>query len=91
MLAGAGEAGVVIPRSALLRTGGRTFVYVRRDATDFERREVPPGLSDTRQRTYWGARQLAPCHTQLWPSALPSTVAGHQGSSTGDGDGARFT
>ncbi|MFL5296512.1 MAG: hypothetical protein ACJ798_09045 [Phenylobacterium sp.] len=43
---GALASGVVIPRAALLRTGGRTFVYVRRDATDFERREAPPGLSD---------------------------------------------
>ncbi|WP_372785465.1 hypothetical protein [Phenylobacterium sp.] len=38
--------GVVIPRAALLRTGGQTFVFVRRDATNFERRVVPPGASD---------------------------------------------
>lgn len=44
--AGAGASGVVIPRAALLRTGGRTWVYVRRDATDFERREAPPGQAD---------------------------------------------
>lgn len=43
---GAGEGGVVIPRAALMRSGGRTFVYVRRDATSFERREVPAGLND---------------------------------------------
>ena len=38
--------GVVIPRAALLRNAGQTFVYIRRDAADFERRPVPPGLSD---------------------------------------------
>jgi hypothetical protein len=44
--AGAGADGVVIPRAALLRTGGQTFVYIRRDAGQFERRLVPAGLSD---------------------------------------------
>ncbi|HEX2816296.1 MAG TPA: hypothetical protein VHN39_07880, partial [Phenylobacterium sp.] len=43
---GSGAEGVVIPRAALLRNGGQTFVYLRRDATDFERRAVPAGLSD---------------------------------------------
>jgi hypothetical protein len=43
---GAGASGVVIPREALLRAGGRTFVYLRRDATDFERREVAGGVGD---------------------------------------------
>jgi hypothetical protein len=43
---GAGVSGVVIPRAALLRTGGRTWVYVRRGATDFERREAPLGQTD---------------------------------------------
>jgi hypothetical protein len=31
-----------------------------------------PGLSEIRQRRYSGARQLAPCQTQLLPSCLPS-------------------
>ena len=44
--AGAGGEGLLIPRAALLRTGGRTVVYVRRDASDFEQRVVPAGLSD---------------------------------------------
>jgi multidrug efflux pump subunit AcrA (membrane-fusion protein) len=44
--AGGGGDGVVIPRAALLRNAGQTFVYIRRDAGDFERRTVPPGLSD---------------------------------------------
>ncbi len=35
-----------IPRAALLRNAGQTFVYIRRDAGQFERRVVPPGLSD---------------------------------------------
>jgi hypothetical protein len=43
---GAGQSGVVIPRAALLRAGGQTFVYVRRDATDFERRVVADGAPD---------------------------------------------
>ncbi|MGZ3403972.1 MAG: hypothetical protein ACXWKN_13035 [Phenylobacterium sp.] len=43
---GAGGEGVMIPRAALLRTGGRTVVYVRRDATDFEQRAVSGGMSD---------------------------------------------
>jgi hypothetical protein len=41
-----GAQGVLIPRAALMRGGGRTFVYVRKDATDFERREVGTALSD---------------------------------------------
>ncbi len=43
---GAGGAGVVIPRAALLRNAGQTFVYVRRDRGAFERRAVPAGLTD---------------------------------------------
>jgi len=38
--AGAGEAGVVLPRSALIRTAGQTWAYVRRSPTSFERRSV---------------------------------------------------
>ena len=44
--AGGGGEGVLIPRAALLRTGGRTVVYLRKDATDFEQRPVRGGLSD---------------------------------------------
>jgi len=44
--AGAAADGVVIPRAALLRNAGQTFVYIRRDAATFERRPVPAGLSD---------------------------------------------
>lgn len=36
----AGGAGVVVPRSALIRTAGQTFAYVRKDATHFERRAL---------------------------------------------------
>jgi hypothetical protein len=43
---GGGGEGVVIPRAALLRNAGQTFVYIRRDAGDFERRPVPAGLTD---------------------------------------------
>jgi hypothetical protein len=43
---GAGAEGVVIPRAALLRNAGQTFVYIRRDAGNFERRAVPAGLND---------------------------------------------
>ncbi|KQZ28352.1 efflux RND transporter periplasmic adaptor subunit [Caulobacter sp. Root1472] len=40
-LAGAaGGAGVLVPRSALIRTAGQTFAYVRKDATHFERRAL---------------------------------------------------
>jgi hypothetical protein len=35
-----GASGVLLPRSALIRAGGRTFVYVRRDATHFEKRNL---------------------------------------------------
>lgn len=38
LASGSGGQGVVVPRSALIRTGGGTFVYVRKDATHFERR-----------------------------------------------------
>jgi hypothetical protein len=46
LTSGASVRGVVIPRAALLRGGGRTFVYLRRDAVEFEMREVPAALSD---------------------------------------------
>jgi len=36
----AGASGVLLPRSALLRAGGQTFVYVRKDATHFEKRTL---------------------------------------------------
>ena len=40
LMAGASATGVVIPRSALLRTGGQTYAYVRRNAGAFERRPL---------------------------------------------------
>jgi hypothetical protein len=46
LAAGAEVSGVVVPRAALLRTGGQTFAYVRRDAGSFERRPVVGGLGD---------------------------------------------
>jgi len=46
LASGVAAKGVLIPRAALMRGGGRTFVYVRRDATDFERREVGAALND---------------------------------------------
>ncbi|MBW8812843.1 MAG: hypothetical protein JF588_05400 [Caulobacterales bacterium] len=44
--AGAAANGVVVPREALLRTGGQTFAYVRRDAASFDRRPIVGGLPD---------------------------------------------
>lgn len=38
--------GVMIPRAALLRTGGQTVAYIRKDAGSFERRPILGGLSD---------------------------------------------
>ena len=46
LIKGAGGLGVVIPREALLRNAGQTFVYIRSDHGDFERRAVPAGLTD---------------------------------------------
>ena len=43
---GAAASGVVIPREALIRTGGQTFAYVRHSATDFERRPVAGGAPE---------------------------------------------
>lgn len=43
---GSGARGVMIPRTALLRTAGQTFAYVRRDTGSFERRPVVGGVSD---------------------------------------------
>jgi hypothetical protein len=37
---GNASTGVVVPRSALIRTAGKTFAYVRTDATHFERRPL---------------------------------------------------
>ncbi len=31
---------MIVPRSALIRTAGLTFAYVRKDATHFERRAL---------------------------------------------------
>ncbi len=42
---GGAAQGVVIPRTALLRGGGQTFVYVRRTDGNFERRAVVAGHS----------------------------------------------
>ena len=44
--AGAVADGVVLPRSALLRNGGRTYAYVRLGPGQFERRAVSGGMSD---------------------------------------------
>lgn len=44
--AGGAASGVMLPRAALLRTSGKTYAYVRRDAGAFERREVVGGVSD---------------------------------------------
>lgn len=46
LTAGSTRTGVILPRSALLRTAGQTFVYLRRDAKTFERRPVAGGISD---------------------------------------------
>lgn len=43
---GGGGAGVLIPRSALIRAGGATFAYVRKDATHFERRAITGAATD---------------------------------------------
>ena len=43
---GAGAQGVILPRGALLRTGGQTYAFVRRGPGDFERRPVTGGLTD---------------------------------------------
>ena len=44
---GSGRVGVLIPRSALIRSGGATLAYVRKDATHFERRGVVGGSAET--------------------------------------------
>lgn len=44
--AGGGSSGVMAPRGALIRASGATFVYVRKDATHFERR-VLTGVAST--------------------------------------------
>jgi hypothetical protein len=53
-----GEAGVDIPSSAVVWYGGKTWVYVKRDEHDFERREV----SVQRETTggFFNARGFAP-------------------------------
>ena len=46
-LATAGPAaGVILPRSALIRAQGQTWAYVRTDATTFERRAATGGIAD---------------------------------------------
>ncbi len=37
---GGSTTGVIIPRAAILRAGGESYVYVRRDATHFDRRKI---------------------------------------------------
>jgi hypothetical protein len=46
LAAGGAAEGVVIPREALMRAGGQTWAWVRRDAASFERRPVVGGLAD---------------------------------------------
>jgi hypothetical protein len=46
LVLGAAAQGVIIPRVALLRTGGQTFAYVRRDGSTFERRVIQGGVAD---------------------------------------------
>lgn len=43
---GGGGGGVLVPRSALIRAGGVTFAYVRKDQTHFERRDVRGGATE---------------------------------------------
>jgi hypothetical protein len=43
---GAAASGVILPRSALIRAEGQTWVYVRRSATSFERRAVVGAAPD---------------------------------------------
>ncbi|CAN5176698.1 hypothetical protein BH11PSE2_BH11PSE2_11860 [soil metagenome] len=42
-----GAGGVIIPRTAILRTGGQTWAYVRRGPEDFERRPITGALSES--------------------------------------------
>lgn len=44
--AGKAADGVILPRASLLRTGGQTFVFIRKDAGSFERRAVETPVSD---------------------------------------------
>jgi hypothetical protein len=43
LASGGAHSGVIVPREALLRSGGQTFAYVRKDAQAFERRPVTGG------------------------------------------------
>jgi hypothetical protein len=42
---GAGASGVMLPRSAILRTGGQSVVYIKKSPTTFERRAAVHGVS----------------------------------------------
>jgi hypothetical protein len=53
-----GEAGVAIPPSAVLWYGGKTWVYVRQDEDDFERREV--SVQRETPAGFFNARGFAP-------------------------------
>ena len=46
LAAGAGASGVILPGAAVLRSGGRSWVFIRRDAVQFERREARSGQGD---------------------------------------------
>ena len=46
LASGGGGGGVLVPRGALIRTGGSTFAYVRKDGTHFERRALTGTASD---------------------------------------------
>jgi hypothetical protein len=47
LTAAAAASGVLVPRAALLRSGGETWVYVRTASDTFLRKEVEHGRSDT--------------------------------------------
>ena len=53
-----GEAGVDIPPSAIVWYGGKTWVYVKRDEDDFERREV--SVQRETPSGFFNARGFAP-------------------------------
>jgi multidrug efflux pump subunit AcrA (membrane-fusion protein) len=77
---GPGVTGVVAPRSALMRSAGETFVYIRKDASTFEERPIegiepdPRGLF-VREGLKPGERVVVQGAAKLFTAAHPAAGA----------------
>jgi hypothetical protein len=75
--------GVLIPRSALIRAGGATFVYVRKDATHFEQRGVSAAAAEPGGLFAAGGLRPGEAVVISGAAALYATQSAPQGKASG--------